>query len=162
VTKWQGDARFLRVVDEHSSALFHLALLLTGNRADAEDVVQDSLMAVADRWSTVRKPSSFAYLKRVVANRSMDVLRARRTIPVAELPDRAVTGDSFLRFEEDQRFFALVNTLPEGQKNTLVLRFFADLDDRAIGRILGCSAQTVRSQASRGLEKLRRSVEVNR
>jgi RNA polymerase sigma factor (sigma-70 family) len=85
----------------------------------------------------------------------MDVLRARRTITVADVPDQAITDGSFLRFEEDQRFFAMVAQLPEGQKNTLILRYFADLDDRSISKILECSVETVRSQAYRGLEKLR-------
>jgi RNA polymerase sigma factor (sigma-70 family) len=96
-------------------------------------------------------------VRRAVANECFHLLRARREVPTDVVPERAFDEPRFLRYEEDQRFFALLAGLPEKQRATLVLRYFADLDDRTIGHILECSVETVRSQASRALAKLRES-----
>ena len=152
---WGADAKYTRLIEQHGNALLHLALLLTGNRHDAEDIVQDAIISVAGAWRTAQPKSEVAYLKRSVANKAIDIARRRRDIPAAEIPDVAIEDFGFLRYEEDQRFFALVATLPERQRATLILRFHADLDDRAIAKILGVSITTVRSQAQHGLTKLR-------
>jgi RNA polymerase sigma factor (sigma-70 family) len=151
---WGGDARYLALVERHGTALLHLAIFLTGNRHDAEDVVQDTLIAVASKPT---RAHTLPYLRKAVSNRAMDVLRRRREIPSDTVPEVEFTDVGFFRFEREQRFFALVADLPAGQRATLVLRYFADLDDRSIANILGCSVETVRSQASRGLAKLRAS-----
>jgi RNA polymerase sigma factor (sigma-70 family) len=152
---WGADARYTRLVEQHGSTLLHLALLLTGNRSDAEDAVQDALIAVAARWAIAPPASGLAYLRKAVANRAIEIMRARREHPIAEVPDRAIDDLGFLAIEQDRRFFAIVDALPEGQRATVVLRYHADLDDRQIARILGITPETVRSQAHRALAKLR-------
>jgi RNA polymerase sigma-70 factor (sigma-E family) len=149
---WGGDARYTRLVEQHSSSLFHLALLLTGNRHDAEDVLQDALISVAAKWSSVL---SLAYVRKAVSNRALDLVRRRRETPTDEVPEVSFTDSGFFEHEEDESFFQRVRRLPEKQRATLILRYYADLDDRAIASILGCSTETVRSQAHRGLAKLR-------
>jgi RNA polymerase sigma factor (sigma-70 family) len=134
--------------------------LLTGSRHDGEDALQDALLSVASSWERTRPRHALAYLRRAVANASFDLLHMRRDVLVAEVPDRATDDRGFLRYEEDRRFFALVDNLPDRQRSTLILRYFADLDDRAIAELLGVSPETVRSQAHRGLEKLRSAMSV--
>lgn len=150
--EWGGDARYLQLVQKHGTSLLHLAILLTGNRHDAEDVVQDALIAVAAKWPL---PQTAAYLRRAVSNRAIDVIRARRESVMDELPDAARVDEGLFRFEDDEGFFARVNSLPERQRQTLILRYHADLDDRDIARMLDVTVETVRSQAHRGLAKLR-------
>ena len=157
MSAWGGDAQYTRLVEQHGTALLRLAVLLTGNRFDGEDALQEALLSVAASWQRTRPQKALAYLKKSVANASFDLLKKRREISVAEVPDTLVHERRFLKYEDDQQFFALVNTLPEGQRNTLILRYFSDLDDRAIADILGVTPETVRSQAHRGLEKLRTS-----
>ena len=152
---WGADARYTRLVDKHGGALLHLAILVTGNRHDAEDVVQDVLISVAKNWSAATPTAGFAYLKKAVANRAVDIHRQRREVPTDELPEGASDDYGFLAHEEKQRFFALLASLPERQRATLVLRFHADMDDRTIAQTLGVSIATVRSQAQHGLAKLR-------
>jgi RNA polymerase sigma-70 factor (sigma-E family) len=149
---WGADARYTTLIERHGRSLMHLAILLTGNHADAEDVVQDALIAVSESW-TPSHPLS--YLRTAVANKAIDLIRRRRDIPTAEIPETLVEERVFLRHEQDESFFALVRSLPEGQRSTLVLRYYADLDDRTIASVLGISRATVRSQAMRGLDKLR-------
>ena len=149
---WSADARYTALIERHGRSLMHLAILLTGNHADAEDVVQDALIAVAESWTPAHPLS---YLKKAVANKAIDTIRRRRDIPTAEMPETLIEERGFLRHEQDESFFALVRSLPEGQRSTLVLRYYADLDDRTIASVLGISRATVRSQAMRGLDKLR-------
>ncbi|CAN5295867.1 SigE family RNA polymerase sigma factor [soil metagenome] len=153
--QWGAGAQYTRLIEQHGGALLHLAILLTGNRHDAEDIVQDAVLSVALAWPTARPRSGFAYLKRAVTNRSIDVLRARREYPTDTVPEIAAEDFGFLRHEEDRQFFAMVDTLPLRQRATLVLRYFADMDDRAIGAALGCSVETVRAQAHHAITKLR-------
>jgi RNA polymerase sigma factor (sigma-70 family) len=159
---WGADARYTRLVEEHGTGLLHLAMLLTGNRFDAEDVVQDVLITVASTWRVTQPRSALAYLRKSVSNRAIDVMRRRREVATSDLPDALVEERGFLRYEDDERFFDLVRSLPDGQRATLVLRYYADMDDRAIASVLGCTAATVRSQAHHGLNKLRGSAAITR
>jgi RNA polymerase sigma factor (sigma-70 family) len=150
--RWSADERYTRLVAEHGNELFRLAVMLTANRHDAEDVVQDVLISVASAWP-VNRP--LPYLKRAVANRSVDILRKRREIVTDTLPERGYDEPGFLKHEQARRFYALLQQLPDRQRETLILRYDADLDDHAIAKILGVSVSTVRSQAQSALAKLR-------
>jgi len=152
---WGADANYTRLITQHGGALLHLAILLTGNRHDAEDIVQDAVISVASSWSRTRPRAVFAYLKRAVTNRAIDYLRARKEIPSDSILETAVEEFGFLRHEEDRQFFAIVNILPLRQRATMILRYYADMDDRTIADVLGCSVETVRSQAHRAIAKLR-------
>lgn len=150
---WGGDERYTRLIREHGRSLLHLAILLTGDRDDAEDVVQDAVIAVAAKWPL---PQTTAYLRKAVANRAIDLLRSRRPT-TDDVPDLPMVEHGFFRHEDDEQFFARVAGLPERQRAAIVLRYWADLDDRAIARILDCSPATVRSHVMRGLDRLRAS-----
>ncbi|MDM4763899.1 sigma-70 family RNA polymerase sigma factor [Galbitalea sp. SE-J8] len=157
---WGADAQYTRLVAEHGTALLRLAVLLTGNRFDGEDALQDALVKVAASWTRTRPTKALPYLKRAVANASFDLIRRRRETAVEEVPERAQLERGFLRYEQDVAFFALVDALPDGQRRVLILRYFADLDDRAIAETLDITPETVRSQAHRGLAKLRADLAV--
>jgi len=157
---WGADSRYTSLVERHGASLLHLALLLTGNRHDAEDIVQDALISVAKAWPTAKPTSGLAYLKRAVANRAIDVSRGRRETAVGDIPETYGDDFSFLALEDDQRFLQLLSRLPERQRATLILRFHADMDDRAIAKVLNVTVATVRSQAQHGLAKLRADEEL--
>ena len=149
---WGADARYTRLVEDHGTGLLHLAILLTGNRHDAEDVVQDVLISVAGAWPVARP---LPYLKRAVANRAVDILRKRRDVLTDAVPETPYEDAGFLRHEDNRTFFEMLAGLPDRQRETLVLRYHADLDDATIAKVLGVSVQTVRSQAHHALTKLR-------
>ena len=151
---WGADARYTRLVEEHGTSLLHLAIMMTGNRHDAEDVVQDVLIKVASAWPMAQP---VAYLKKSVANRAIDVIRKRHDVVTDEVPEVAFTDAGFLRHEENRQFFQMVQHLPEKQRQTIILRYHADLDDNTIAKMLGISVATVRSQAHHALNKLRAS-----
>jgi RNA polymerase sigma factor (sigma-70 family) len=152
---WGADERYLALVEKHGTGLLHLALMLTGNRHDAEDVVQDALIAVAAKWPIA---AGATYLKRTVSNGAIDLIRSRREVPAESLPERAVEDYSFLKREQDRAFFDLLQGLPTRQRQAVILRYYADLDDTSIARILGVTVQTVRSQIHHALARLRTTV----
>ncbi|MDM4762138.1 sigma-70 family RNA polymerase sigma factor [Galbitalea sp. SE-J8] len=155
MAQWTADARYTRVVGDHAESLLHLAYLVTGNRGDAEDAVQNAIIAVAPRWHGLRDATALAYLRRAVTNAAIDTVRRRREHPTDAVPERAVDDAGLLRYEDDERFFAHLRALPEGQRAVLVLRYHADLGDREIARTLGITPVTVRTQAHRALASLR-------
>lgn len=150
--RWGGDARYAALVERHGTSLLHLATLLVGNHYDAEDVVQDALIAVAAKWPG---PISLSYIRRTVSNRAIDLVRVRRRFANVEVPETPRADPGLFHLEEDQAFFALVQSLPEGQRQAIVLRYYAEFRDGEIAQELGVSVQTVRSQIHRGLAKLR-------
>lgn len=141
-------------------ALLRLAYVLTGNSADAEDVVQDVLSRVLPRWpriSGVDDPD--AYVRRMVVNAHVSRWRKfrRREVPVGivreAVRDRPV-GDASTPEDRD-RMWRACQTLPHDQRAAIVLRFYEDLDYAEIAGLTGVREGTVRSRVSRGVAALR-------
>lgn len=133
---------------EHRTPLLRLAWMLTGSRADAEDVVQ----SVFVRYGSVTPPpdNPRAYLRRMVVNAVHDL--ARRTLRMttsARLVDEVDSGT------ELRDIWAAVQELPEDQREVIVLHYHDDLTQEEIAAALDCPIGTVRSRISRGLARLR-------
>ncbi|GIH25388.1 DNA-directed RNA polymerase sigma-70 factor [Acrocarpospora phusangensis] len=152
-----ADERAFRdFVAARSPALMGLAYLLTGgDQHAAEDLVQTSLAKAVTRWRGIEDPE--AYVKRTMYHQQISTWRLawrRHETSVAEPPDTAAadgTGAVDLRLALRQ---ALARLTPR-QRTVLVLRYFEDLPEDEIARILGCSVGTVRSTAHRSLARLR-------
>lgn len=142
------------------SALLRYAYLLCGNPATAEDVVQLTLARTYAAWPGVRtKANPEAYVRRAIVNAFFN--RRRRPIrehPVADVPDIAAPQDAVHRYDEQAAMWSALGELPDRQRAVLVLRYYEDLTEAEIAATLGCSLGTVKSQASRGLDKLRRAL----
>jgi len=147
-------------VRARSAALFRTALLLTGqDRAEAEDLLQGALERAYRHWGRVcRSGEPERYVRRILANASTD--RWRR---LGRRPERSLAAEEAGPAANDHasdvadRDFLLraLAGLPPRQRAVLVLRYFCDLPEAEIADALGCSAGTVKSQAARGLAKLR-------
>ena len=150
---WSADPRYTSLVASRGAELMKVALLVTGNRQDAEDAVQDAVIAVSAAWPRVTERGAYKYLCTAVVRRALENRRPA-SVDIA-LFDSPIEDDRFLRLERDGEFLALLHALPPQQRAVLVLKYYADLEDRAIARILGCGVANVRSQASRALARLR-------
>ena len=133
-----------------------LALLLTGDRWQAEELLQDSLVKIYERWRKLAQHDDLhAYLRRVLANNHTSMWRRRRRESlVADVPDRAAAVGS----EADAEVKRALMALPARQRAVVVLRLYEDLSERQTAEALGCSVGTVKSQYARALEKLRHLV----
>lgn len=140
------------------AALLRFTYALTGDHHLAEDLVQEALVTVHRRWSRVDRPG--AYVRKAVLRQYLSWRRRRSSGEVPAADDvrfEPVSSDHADALADQDALAALLATLPRQQRAVLFLRFYQDLDDAAIGELLGCSAVTVRGYASRGLARLRES-----
>ena len=154
---------FEEFVTARSAALFRTAVLLTGNRQDAQDLVQSALERACRHWDRVavaEQPE--AYVRRILVNSLKDRWRSRRRIVEVSFDDarpELQAGPSPYRQVDLRRsMIGALQRLPVGMRSVLVLRYFEDLTEAEIARTLNCSAGTVKSQAARGLARLRSSL----
>lgn len=140
-----------------------LAYLLTGDRAVAEDLVQEAFVRFVGHLRFLRDPDAFEpYLRRTIMNLSKNHFR-RRAIERAYLEregqriEDVSTGPDVAT--SDTLRSALLG-LPLRQRTAIVLRYYEDLPDATIAELLGCRQATVRSLGARGLEALRTTPEV--
>jgi RNA polymerase sigma-70 factor (sigma-E family) len=142
--------------------LLRFAVMLTGDRDSAADLVQDAMVKVQLGWrriSSVEEPDR--YVRRLVTNTFIDqrrlgwfrkvMLRAEPAEPMP-VPDHAdTTADRDL-------LWTLLATLPRQQRAALVLRYYEGLRDNEIAEVVGCSVGTVRGYISRALATLRQQL----
>ena len=153
------DDAFEEFVRGRSRYLFQLALVLTGwDKAAAEDVLQVALeRAYRRRRQLFRQGSAEPYVRRVVVNAAIDWRRRLRRSaeqPLDVAVDVAV-GDRTGQVADRDVLVRALAALGPRQRAVLVMRYWEDLPDAEIAATLNCSAGTVRSQASRGLARLR-------
>jgi len=154
------DADFAAFVQARSAALLRLAVLLTGDRRDGEDLLQTALVKAYQSWWRLRRPDrAEAYVRRILVTSviSWRRRRAAREWATEQVPDQPVAGPSAVVPDRVVLGQAL-RTLSPGQRAVLVLRFYEDLSERQTAELLGCSVGTVKSQTARGLAALRRLV----
>ena len=143
----------------HYAMLVRAAVLLVGDFATAEDVVQDSFIAMHRAWWRLRDTSkALPYLRRSVINRSRSVLRHRVVadrhlpLPAPELPS---AEDSALAGLERSSVPAALSALPIRRQEVVVLRHYADLSEAQIAAVMGISKGAVKAHASRARHSLR-------
>lgn len=151
-----ADASFVTFMESAWQRHLRLAMLLTGDRLRAEELLQDGLVKVYLRWARLSHDGDpHAYLRRVVLNNHRSWWqRHRREDLVADVPDRAAPDG----FDADVEVRRALMALPPRQRAVVVLRLYEDLSERRTAAVLGCSVGNVKSQYARALAKLRRSV----
>ncbi|MGA8116910.1 MAG: SigE family RNA polymerase sigma factor [Actinocatenispora sp.] len=144
-----------RLLAERGNNLLAAAVLLTGQRHAAEDLLQLALERVMRRGWRIRGDPE-GYLRRTMYRLSVDRWRRlarRREVYDGEL-DVAV-ADQTSGVDARDVVQRLLRTLPPRQRAVLVLRYFEQLSEYEAARVLGCSVGTVKSNASRAIHRLR-------
>ncbi|MCX4557046.1 SigE family RNA polymerase sigma factor [Streptomyces phaeochromogenes] len=156
----QGHERFREFVENRSSALLKTAVLLSGgDRHAAEDLLQSALIKAAGRWQRIDEPE--AYVRQILYRQQVSRWRLkwrRRELTVAEPPEGTggtATADASSAADLRIVMRGALARLTARQRTVLVLRYFEDLPEADVARILGCSVGTVRSTTHRSLAKLR-------
>jgi RNA polymerase sigma-70 factor (sigma-E family) len=148
---------------EHHLGLVRLAVLMVGDLATGEDVVQDAFERMHRKWDGLRaQGNGLAYARSAVMNGCRTVLRrrkvARRHAPaLAEAPHPV--SDAASAVQDRSEMAAAVRALPRRQREVVVLRYFLDLDVAEIAEMLNIAPSAVRSTNSRALDTLRRTLE---
>ncbi|MFF4115477.1 SigE family RNA polymerase sigma factor [Streptomyces sp. NPDC001714] len=148
---------FREFVDGRSSALLRTAVLLTGgDRHAAEDLLQNALIKAAGRWERIDEPE--AYVRQILYRQQISRWRLkwrRRELSVPEPPEHRAAPDPTSAAELRLVLRAALSRLTARQRTVLVLRYFEDLPEADVARLLGCSVGTVRSTTHRSLARLR-------
>ena len=143
--------------EEYVAARFvplrRLAYLLTGDWAEAEDLVQAALIRCQPKWRTVIADDPHPYVRRAVVN-AASTWRRRRRLELS-LDEQAQTPDHADATDERLVLLAALRRLPVAQRQVLVLRFYERLSESEIAAALGIAPGTVKSRLSRGLAALR-------
>ena len=127
---------------------FRLGSFLTHDTQAGEDIAQEVLAAMSQRWDLVVRPE--AYLQRAITNASWQWNRHARTA-TRKLPLLAVHSGDELRFDE---LADAIARLPFRQRAVIVLRYYADLSEVRTAEVMGCSQGSVKSYCSRGVSRL--------
>ena len=152
-----ADAHFAEFVEQHTDSLLTTAYLLTRDRAAAEELLQDVLVALYPQWQKVlQADSALAYVRRSVVNRFLNQQRRRRAgAELASLPEAGASSDFTVRVADREQVRQVLATLPERQRAAVVLRYFYDYPDQQIADALQCRIGTARSLISRALASMR-------
>jgi RNA polymerase sigma-70 factor (sigma-E family) len=140
--------------------LIRLAFLMVGDRASAEDVVQEAFCGLYRRWDRLEHAdNAIYYLRASVVNGCRSVLRHRAVRRRALADPPAMSAEAVvLGGEEREEMVRAVGRLPHRQRQVMVLRFYSGLSYEQIADVMGIGQSTVRSTAHRALEALGRAM----
>ncbi|MER6007890.1 SigE family RNA polymerase sigma factor [Nonomuraea sp. NPDC052116] len=154
------EADFRKFVVDRSGALFRTAYLLTGDRHAAEDLVQSALVKTAAKWRSLRDPAAIeGYVRRAMYHEQVSWWRRRSRVAEVSTgrpPERIDAGHADVADLRLVMRAALARLTPR-QRTMLVLRYFEDLSETEIARLLGVRVGSVRSQIYRSLERLKKT-----
>lgn len=160
---WDADRAVTELYTTHYRSLVRLAALLVRDMGTAEEVVQDSFVAMHGGWRRLRdSEKALSYLRQSVVNRSRSVLRHRvvvdRNAPKPP-PDMPSAEHGAIALLERSAVIAALRTLPARQREALVLRFYGDMSEAQIAETMQISKGAVKSHTARAMATLRTVLE---
>lgn len=159
----EADATIAELYGAHYRGLVRLAVLLLHDIASAEEVVQDSFVALHAGLHRLRdSDKALSYLRAAVVNRSRSVLRHRLVVdrnPAMPPPDMPSAEHGALTLIERSSVIAALRALPDRQREVVVLRYYGDLSEAQIAAAMGITRGAVKSHASRAMAALRSVLE---
>ncbi|MGW2562988.1 SigE family RNA polymerase sigma factor [Streptomyces sp. NPDC001514] len=152
------EAEFTAYVQERRASLYATAYHLTGDRFEAEDLLQSALFSTYRAWDRISdKAAVGGYLRRTMTNLHISAWRRRKLneYPTEELPETVGETDAMRGTELRAVLWQALARLPELQRTMLVLRYYEGRTDPEIADILDISVGTVKSSIWRSLRRLR-------
>jgi RNA polymerase sigma-70 factor (sigma-E family) len=153
-----SEAEFTAYVRERRASLYATAYHLTGDRFEAEDLLQSALFSTYRAWHRISDKAALGgYLRRTMTNLHISAWRRRKLneYPTEELPETAGDQDAMRGTELRTVLWQALARLPELQRTMLVLRYYEGRTDPEIADILNISVGTVKSSIWRSLRRLR-------
>jgi RNA polymerase sigma-70 factor (sigma-E family) len=161
-TRPADEPAFRDYVRARRPALLRTAYLLTGNLADAEDLVQSALAKTYLAWHRIEDRGAVdSYVRRAMVNTQISWWRRRRLdeFPTDEIPDQA-TADYPVSTDMQESLRRAIDRLPHRMRAAVMLRYYEDMTEAEVAEVLGVSVGTVKSTISRAVAKLRIDVEL--
>ncbi|MFB6439157.1 SigE family RNA polymerase sigma factor [Streptomyces sp. NPDC056411] len=154
----EAEAAFTAYVQERRASLYATAYHLTGDRFEAEDLLQSALFSTYRAWDRISDKAALGgYLRRTMTNLHISAWRRRKLneYPTEELPETVGEVDAMRGTELRAVLWQALARLPETQRTMLVLRYYEGRTDPEIADILNISVGTVKSSIWRALRRLR-------
>ncbi|MDA9534032.1 RNA polymerase sigma factor [Bradyrhizobium sp. CCBAU 25338] len=155
------EVAFRMLVERHIDRAYAIALRIVGNAADAEDVVQDSMLKIwshRGRWQHGRAKFS-TWLYRVISNRCIDLRRKPRTENVEAVPEVADSQPGAVelieRNELNDMLELAMQRLPEQQRIAVILSYHENMSNGEIAQVMDTTVAAVESLLKRGRQQLR-------
>jgi RNA polymerase sigma-70 factor (ECF subfamily) len=155
------EAAFRMLVERHIDRAYAIALRIVGNAADAEDVVQDTMLKIwshRGRWQHGRAKFS-TWLYRVISNRCIDLRRNPRTENVETVPEVADgqpdAADIIERNELNSMLELAMQRLPEQQRIAVIFSYHENMSNGEIAQVMDTTVAAVESLLKRGRQQLR-------
>ncbi|MEV4642002.1 SigE family RNA polymerase sigma factor [Actinoplanes sp. NPDC049548] len=158
----EDEAAFREFVTSQMASLRKLAYMTCGDWHAAEDAVANALVKLYPRWRKLERPDLYA--KTMVYRAAIDEKRRpwrRERAAGGALPDVS-QADAASVMEERLHLRAALDAVPARQRAAVVLRHYLGLSLEDTAGVLGCTVGTAKSQTSRGLDKLREVLAVDR
>jgi RNA polymerase sigma-70 factor, ECF subfamily len=151
---------FAQLIRQHQARVFTLALRFTGNRADAEELAQDTFLEMHGALAQISSPLHLRHwLLRTVSHRSLNRLRQRgrqpRLVSLDAAPEVATAAASAIDHLAAARLHELLLQLAPDARAVMLLRLQEDLDPTDIATVLAMPLNTVKSHLRRSLDWLR-------
>lgn len=158
-----ADTAIVELYGAHYRSLVRLAMFLVHDVATAEEVVQDSFVALHSGLNRLRdSEKALAYLRTAVVNRSRSVLRHRvvvdRNAP-KPAPDMPSAEHGAMALIDRSDVITALRALPVRQREVVVLRYYGDLSEAQIASTMGITRGAVKSHTSRAMAALRSVLE---
>jgi RNA polymerase sigma-70 factor (sigma-E family) len=161
-----AEAAITALYEASALGLIRMAYVMLGDLPSAEDVVQEAFCGLYRRWDRLADTAGATYYVRTsVLNGCRSALRRRAVRrgflqhgPLADPPPAVSAETVVLGGEQREDVIRALRHLPDRQREVLLLRFYAELPDEEIGRVMGIRPGTVRSTAFRALDALGRAL----
>ncbi len=150
-----------QLYQKYAVAMFNTSKRILGNREDAQDAIQEAFIDAFRGIEKFKGKSTFgAWLKRIVINKSIDLLQKRKKLAYADLSQDIPVPEQELEepFNPDE-FNKALAALPEGSRTVFTLKAIEGYDHKEIAQYLQISVSTSKSQYSRAKQLLRVSLE---
>jgi RNA polymerase sigma-70 factor (ECF subfamily) len=167
---------FTELVCRYGEGLFGYLIRMSGNRDQAEDLVQETFKRVHEKAHTFRGTQLKSWLFTIATRVAIDNLRRNKHIRLLSLNQQADCSDEaceqletlavadnscepsqeVVLTEQKEQVRQAIESLPARQRATLVLAYYQELSYREVAEVLGCSIGTVKAQMSRALRTLAR------
>jgi len=158
------DAHY-RLYKLYSRSMYNVSYRITGREEDAEDALQEAFISAFKNLDSYRAEATFgAWLKRIVVNKSINVLKKRKHEWMPEHEDWDVAEEEPTSDYKDEltvdRVKKAIEELPDGYRSVLSLYLLEGYDHQEIAEIMGISESTSKSQLNRAKGKLREKLTI--
>jgi RNA polymerase sigma-70 factor (ECF subfamily) len=164
----QGDRKSqMKVYDQYAKGMYHVALRIVQDRAEAEDIMQESMITAFEKIKQWNRTATFgAWLKRIVINNSLSHVRKSGKYQSVNYDDVAYemeqTADEQIDMEAAgitaNKVLEVLKTLKDNHREILTLSLIEGMDNEEISEILGISNGTCRTTISRAKDSLRKQM----